>query len=222
MKNKDEIKLTLWLIGTAVVSILMMIFSVLVVNAQAPETEPILIFSEPIPAEQMMKHRTQSYSTSEKVAYAIEETEIVEEEAPLLDFPVLEEIPLSPEYQLLTRRICKEYNVNYSLFLAICESESSFNVECVAGDSGRSIGPMQINKPNWNRYGLDASKTEDNFEIGIRMIKELVDKYMEFDAIVMAYKGGESFANKWISEGRRLECCDTLKERAIYWEGICE
>lgn len=137
------------------------------------------------------------------------------------EFKVYDEIPLDAELQIYTQELCKEYKVGYAFFLAMCESESSFISEA-RGDSNRSLGYMQINKPNWERYGLDASMIYDNFEIGIRMMSELIDKYGEFDAVVMAYKGGESFADEWLAQGKRLDSCDTLAERTNYWQEVID
>lgn len=81
---------------------------------------------------------------------------------------------------------------------------------------------MQINRPNWNRYDLDASFAYDNLEIGIRMMSELIQKYEEVDAVIMAYKGGEGKANKWIEEGFRLSACDTIVDRTMYWQEIID
>lgn len=129
-------------------------------------------------------------------------------------------VPLDAEYQIYAQMLCEEYHVNYYFFLAMCESESSFNPEAV-GDSGKSQGLMQINKCNWEKYGLDASMVFDNLEIGIRMLAELADKYNgNFDAVVMAYKGGEAFADEWIAAGKRLDACDDILERTLYYSKL--
>ena len=130
-------------------------------------------------------------------------------------------VPLSAELQIHAQQVCDRYDVGYAFFLAMCESESSFKPEAL-GDSGASRGLMQINKCNWEKYGLDASMVYDNIEIGIRMMAELIEKYEAFDHIVMAYKGGESFADEWIAQERRLDCCDTLADRVEYWQNIID
>ena len=97
------------------------------------------------------------------------------------------------------------------------ESESSF-VTDAQGDSGKSVGLMQINKPNWDRYGLNAFVPEDNIEIGIRMMSEYIEKYQEFDMVVMCYKAGEGKALELRKQGIRLSACDSVAENAIWWE----
>lgn len=152
----------------------------------------------------------------------------IEEVEEVLDYTIEEEqfvpndnIPLSAYLQELSTELCREYNVGYAFFLAMCESESSFNTEA-RGDSGKSRGLMQINKPNWEKYGLDASMVGDNLEIGIRMMGELIEKYGEVDAVIMAYKGGESFADEWIAQGKRLSACDEIVDRTMYWQSVID
>lgn len=130
-------------------------------------------------------------------------------------------IPLDDEAQQVLVMQCQQYHVGLAFALAIMESESSF-VPGIVGDSGRSIGYMQINKPNWNKYGLDASYDFDNIEIGVRMLSELIDKYQECDAVIMAYKGGESAADEWLAEGIRLDVCDKVVERTMFWQKVID
>lgn len=154
--------------------------------------------------------------TEQVEAFKVEEP--IEEAAEMMLF---ESVPLDAELQILAQELCKEYHVGFAFFLAMCESESSFNPEA-SGDGNKSKGLMQINRPNWERYGLDASMVSDNLEIGIRMMGELIEKYQEFDAVVMAYKGGEAKADQWIAEGFRLASCDELADRTIYWQEVID
>lgn len=175
------------------------------------------------------------YLTEEEMANRpIIETEVtedyvkIEEIEEVLDYSIEEEsfvpndsIPLSAYLQELSTELCREYKVGYAFFLAMCESESSFDTEA-RGDSGKSRGLMQINRPNWERYGLDASMVGDNLEIGIRMMGELIEKYGEVDAVIMAYKGGESFADEWLAQGKRLSACDEIVDRTMYWQSVID
>lgn len=147
----------------------------------------------------------------------VEEEREVEEEK----IETYEEVPLEWFLQEYAYRCCERYGVNKAFFLAMCESESSFDTDAV-GDSGKSLGLMQINKCNWTKYDLDASMVYDNLEIGIRMLSELIIKYEEFDHVVMAYKGGEAFADNYIREGKRLSVCDEIAERTMYWQTVIE
>lgn len=127
-------------------------------------------------------------------------------------------VPLDGDLQVYGQELCYKYKISWSMVLAVLESECSWVWQ--EGDSGKSVGWMQIRKCNWDRYdGLDVRDPYDNLEIGIRMLAELKEKYGEFDQIIMAYKGGETAMLEWVEEGFRLPCCDELAERAAYWEG---
>lgn len=133
------------------------------------------------------------------------------------DYFLYDIIPLHADLQLKAQELCRTYHVSFSFFLAMLESESSF-VESAQGDSGRSVGYMQINKPNWDRYGLNAFVPEENLEIGIRMMSEYIEKYQEFDMVVMCYKAGEGKAKELKDNGVRLSACDAVADSAMWWE----
>lgn len=128
----------------------------------------------------------------------------------------LEEIPMSQFEQEFCQGMCRKYKVSYSLFLAMIESESTFGQFT---EGGGAIGPMQIHPVNASKYEeLDVYDRLDNIEIGIRMMGELMEKYQSADKVIMAYKGGESAMLEWVEQGIRLECCDVLEGKAIYYE----
>lgn len=139
------------------------------------------------------------------------------EAAELPKYKYYDFIPLPEDMQIHCQELCEQYHVGFAFFLAMMESESSFNVDA-HGDSSNSIGLMQINKPNWDRYDLNASIPKDNVEIGIRMMSEYIIKYQEVDKVVMAYKGGESAMLKWVEEGTRLKACDDIVNSAMWWQ----
>lgn len=132
-------------------------------------------------------------------------------------YVLLDTIPWTAELQMWAQDQCREYNVAYSFFLAMCESECTFKWQ--TGDSGKSVGYMQIRQCNWDRYeGLDVNEPKGNIAIGIRMIGELMTKYQEADAVIMAYKGGESAMLQWVEEGYRLPACDYVEGLAQKWQ----
>lgn len=167
---------------------------------------------EPFTQEQILMYQSE-------VIFSKNETMIIEHKHEEPSWIVTDVIPLSEDLQIFCQEKCKEYGVAYSFFLAMVESESSF--QDVIGDSGLSYGRMQIRKCNWDRYdGLDAHNELDNLEIGIRMLGELVQKYQEADKVIMAYKGGETAMLGWVEEGFRLPICDELETRAMYWAEV--
>lgn len=137
---------------------------------------------------------------------------------PLTEYtPTYKVIPLPDDLQIFAQEKCKEYEVSFTFFLAMLESESSFNKEA-KGDSGNSVGYMQINKVNWDRYGLNAFMPQDNIEIGIRMMSEYIKAYDDIDMVIMCYKAGEHRANELRDQNIRLSACDTVLEAMAWWE----
>lgn len=180
-------------------------------NVPKHTDEPTQTQGEPFTAEQIAMYESEIIWEDETTTLVMEHKH-AEPEAVVLD------IPLSADLQKWCQEKCRQYGVSYSFFLAICESESTFGLNKV-GDSGKSIGLMQIRQCNWNRYdGLDVNDDYDNAEIGIRMLGELVQKYQEADQVIMAYKGGETAMQGWVAEGYKLDCCDILTDRMMYWQ----
>jgi len=153
-----------------------------------------------------------------------EPVEIVETEEEFKPhYIICDAVPLDSTLQIKAQIACETWNVPYAFWLALIETESSFNPNALGDWSDeteeyRSIGLCQINKPNWHKYGLDASLPFDNIEISVRMIHELIEKYKELDYVVMAYKGGEGMANQWIESGFRLSVCDEIADGFDFWE----
>lgn len=191
---------------------LVLFLSVLGTEAEEPDTIPLT-------AKEMEGRQVLQLSNDDtaRIEYLNSKTTVSIDDY----FQAVDEIPLAPYFQDLAYNLCKEYKVNFAFFLAMAESESTFDLNAVS-KNGKCLGLMQINKCNWNKYGLDANNKEDNIEIGIRMLSALIEKYGSLDGVVMAYKGGEAAADKWIADGFRLGCCDTISDRTAYWQEVLD
>lgn len=147
--------------------------------------------------------------------------EVVRKEEPKKTTPVWTDVPLTAEEQIALYEKCEELEINYWFLIALCESESSFIPDAV-GDSGKSIGYMQINKCNWERmktdYGLDVHEPIDNLLCGAYIFKELATKYDTITQVVMSYKCGESRAKELLEQGIVLSAVEELTNRTIELE----
>lgn len=151
----------------------------------------------------------------------VEAAELEEDSKKVYDF-----IPLEDDMQILCQELCEQYNVGFAFFLAMAESESAFLIDA-RGDidpdgNARSLGLMQINKPNWYRYNLNANVPKDNVEIGIRMLSELIVKYQDLDKVIMGYKGGEGAMLSWVENGVRLKACDDIIAATVWWQDMLD
>lgn len=100
--------------------------------------------------------------------------------------------------------ICEKYQVDEYLIRSVVRKESNYNPD-VIGDSGRSIGLMQI-QPKWHSkraasLGVtDLKDPYNNILVGVDYLSELLALY-EPELALMVYNGGPSYASKMHSRG---------------------
>jgi len=130
---------------------------------------------------------------------------VMEAEPAEEDTPVREDIPLDAEIQLLLYQACEETGIQYELALAVIKQETDFRN--IAGDSGFSIGYMQV-QPRWHsdrmeRLGVtDLADPYGNFLVGCDYLAEMLGKGRGLEWALMAYNGGPSYANDMAKAGR--------------------
>lgn len=113
--------------------------------------------------------------------------------------PVRDDIPMDAETQELLYRACGETGIQHELALAVIWQETRF--QNIVGDSGNSIGYMQIQQ-KWHegrmlRLGVTSLKDPyGNFLVGCDYLAELLAKDRGIEWALMAYNGGPSYANK--------------------------
>lgn len=143
-------------------------------------------------------------------------TAIVEEVAPeTVAEPTYKlcDIPLSQELQIWLIDYCKNIHINPYMIMAMCERESQYKADAV-GDSGRSLGIMQI-QPKWHEWRMDELGCTDlmdarqNMMVGIDILMDLYSKCNDTAWVLMAYNGGEAYADRNYNAGN-------ISEYAIY------
>lgn len=119
------------------------------------------------------------------------------------------DIPLSQELQIWLIDYCKDIHINPYMIMAMCERESQYNANAV-GDSGRSLGIMQI-QPRWHEWRMDKLGCTDlldarqNMMVGIDILTDLCSKCNDTAWVLMAYNGGEAYANRNYNAGNISE-----------------
>ena len=129
-------------------------------------------------------------------------TAIVEVETETVAEPTynLCDIPLDAELQIWVFDYCKDKKLNPYLIFAMCERESQYKADAV-GDSGRSLGIMQIQE-QWHQERMDRLGCTDllnpyqNVTVGIDLLIDLYSKCNDTAWVLMAYNGGEAYANR--------------------------
>jgi hypothetical protein len=114
-------------------------------------------------------------------------------------------VTLSQEIQNVIFEECEKYNIPPSLIIAMIEKESDYR-ENLMGDNNNSYGLMQIQKKYYQDTMLSLGGTDlinpiDNVKTGIYIINNLIQKDKGIRWALMAYNGGESYANKKVNNG---------------------
>ena len=111
-----------------------------------------------------------------------------------------EDIPLSYDLQAMLYGACLEFEIDYSLALAVVEQETNF--QNVTGDDGASVGFMQIQERWWSGLmeeigARDLTDPEDNFRTGCAIIRKLMDKHGSVEDALTAYNRGKPGQSKY-------------------------
>ena len=133
-----------------------------------------------------------------------------------MDEPVRfwEEIPLTAEMQGVLLDSCEEFNVPFSLALAVMEQESRFQM--VEGDGGSAAGYFQVWSKWWGwlmeEIGTsDLNDPAQNVRTGCAVLGHLLSEYgTEVDAL-SAYNTGKPGQTRYAAE---------VMERQERWEEI--
>lgn len=125
-----------------------------------------------------------------------------------------EEIPLTAEMQGVLLDSCEEFNVPFSLALAVMEQESRFQM--VEGDGGSAAGYFQVWSKWWGwlmeEIGTsDLNDPAQNARTGCAVLGHLLSEYgTEVDAL-SAYNTGKPGQTRYAAE---------VMERQARWEEI--
>ena len=163
----------------------------------------------------------QAEVTQEQETTTEQPTAIVEEVVPeTVAEPTYKlcDIPLSQELQIWLIDYCKDIHINPYMIMAMCERESQYNANAV-GDSGRSLGIMQI-QPRWHEWRMnklgctDLMYARQNMMVGIDILMDLYSKCNDTAWVLMAYNGGEAYANRNYNAGNISEYARYIMTRA--------
>jgi hypothetical protein len=120
-----------------------------------------------------------------------------------------------------------EYGVKPEIVLAIIEKESGWNTNA-AGDSGRSLGLMQI-QPKWHQWRMDEIFGADNGDwfnpyhnvaVGCHLLRDLYDTGLSEEWVLMAYNGGYGYAHDMVAAGEVSEYARFVLALAAEIKGV--
>ena len=132
--------------------------------------------------------------------------------------------------QTMMQYYAEQYDVPYSLVLALVETESSFREDIgtekvLGGAEGgpRYYGYMQLSHQNCVNAaieGIDAHTPDGNIEWGCKLLKRYYDKYESWESAIMCYKHGEGGAEPFIKDGKVSMACKNVMEKRSKWLDI--
>ena len=157
-------------------------------------------------------------SPEERFGAALEVQEAVpaavecQERMPLFDSKL--DAPL----QRYVMNVCKYYGLDPALVVALIEMESGCNPDAV-GDDGESTGLMQV-QARWHIARMESLGVTDllnpyeNIEVGVNILAEKLDSGLGEEWALMAYNGGNQYADKLSQDGKVSEYAVKIMERA--------
>lgn len=104
-----------------------------------------------------------------------------------------EDIPLSYELQAMLYGACLEFEIDYSLALAVVEQETNF--KNIMGDGGKAYGYFQV-WPKWHKDRMaqlgvsDLMDPEGNFRVALHFMRENLDRYGSLEDALSYYNTG--------------------------------
>jgi soluble lytic murein transglycosylase-like protein len=128
-----------------------------------------------------------------------------EEEPVVIEAQVLYPVPLDEDLQVYIIDLCEQHYLDPSVIMAMIDRESDFRVK-VMGDNGQAYGLMQI-QPKWHQARMDKLGVTDllnpyqNVAVGIDYLVELLNREKGLEWALMAYNGGQAYANKLTAKG---------------------
>lgn len=136
-----------------------------------------------------------------------------------------DDIPLPYDLQDFMQSACDTYGVPYSLALAVCETESSFDPNAM---DGACAGYMQINSCNFDKLGAmtgyDPQSPDGNIVCGVALLGELLNTYGDTEKALCCYNAGEAGANEhYFSQGiTSTKYSRTVLERQRVWQAVLD
>lgn len=114
------------------------------------------------------------------------------------------DVPLDVEIQEYIFYLCKGYDLDWTLVMAMIEQESSFRPDVISATG--DYGLMQINQMNhqWltDTLGVtDYLDSEQNVRAGIFVLRKLFEEYSDPELVLMAYNMGADGASKLWEKG---------------------
>ena len=151
-----------------------------------------------------------------EVQVIVEPVEVAEEKEFFFD------VPLEENLQKHIFKECEIANIAPEIVISMIEQESSYNADTV-GDGGKSVGLLQVqemwHQERMERLGCtDLTDPYQNVTVAVDFLLELFQKNEDVYWVLMAYNGGQAYADRQMEKNQYSEYALEVSERAMKLE----
>ena len=139
-----------------------------------------------------------------------------------LQYRYIKGCPLSKKIQREIFHICEDAALSFELIMSLICEESGWDPECVS-DDGESVGLMQIQE-KWHAELMDKTGCSDltdpiqNVRVGTELLKRHFRTYQDPAWALMAYNGGQAYADRMIDQNKTSAYAERILRRAVRYE----
>lgn len=148
--------------------------------------------------------------------------ESLTEEMQALQYRYIKGCPLPEKIQRKIFHICEDGNLSFELIMSTIYEESGWDPECIS-DDGESVGLMQIQE-KWHKELMDKTGCTDltdpiqNVRVGTALLKRHFSTYQDPAWALMAYNGGQAYADRMIKANKTSAYAERILRRAAEYE----
>lgn len=140
----------------------------------------------------------------------------------VLQYRYIKDCPLPKKVQREIFHICEDNSLSFELVMSLICEESGWDSECIS-DNGESVGLMQIQK-RWHAELMDKTGCTDltdpvqNVRVGTALLKRHFSTYQDPAWALMAYNGGQAYADRMIEQNKTSAYAERILRRAAAYE----
>ena len=148
--------------------------------------------------------------------------EALAEEIQPLQYRYIKGCSLSRKIQRQIFHVCEDSNLSFELVMSLIYEESGWDLGCIS-DNGESVGLMQIQE-KWHKELMDKTGCTDltdpiqNVRVGTALLKRHFSTYQDPAWALMAYNGGQAYADRMIKANKTSVYAEIILRRAAEYE----
>lgn len=140
----------------------------------------------------------------------------------VLQYRYIKDCPLPKKVQREIFHICEDNSLSFELVMSLICEESGWDSECIS-DNGESVGLMQVQE-KWHAELMDKTGCTDltdpiqNVRVGTALLKRHFRTYQDPAWALMAYNGGQAYADRMIEQNKTSTYAGRILRRAAAYE----